>query len=68
MPENNKRAFLVRVTRDKLRVLLVAGQPSWDERFLRAFFKRDPAIDLISLLHPAEHAATSPWRGRTSWR
>ena len=48
VPENNERAFLVRVTRDKLRVLLVAGRPSWDERFLRAFLKRDPAIDLIS--------------------
>lgn len=48
VPENNERAFLVRVTRDKLRVLLVAGQPSWDERFLRAFLKRDPATDLIS--------------------
>lgn len=48
VPENDERAFLVRVTRDKLRVLLVAGQPSWDERFLRAFLKRDPATDLIS--------------------
>ncbi len=48
VPENNERAFLVRVTRDKLRVLLVSGQPSWDERFLRAFLKRDPATDLIS--------------------
>jgi uncharacterized membrane protein len=48
VPENNERAFLMRVTRDKLRVLLVAGQPSWDERFLRAFLQRDPATDLIS--------------------
>ena len=48
VPQNNSRAFLVRVTREKLRVLLVAGRPSWDQRFLRAFLKRDPAIDLIS--------------------
>lgn len=48
VPANNERAFLVRVTRDKLRVLLVAGQPTWDVRFLRAFFERDPSIDLIS--------------------
>lgn len=48
VPENDERAFLVRVVRDKLRVLLVAGQPSWDQRFLRAFLKRDPATDLIS--------------------
>ena len=48
VPENNERAFLVRVVRDKLRVLLVCGRPSTDERFLRAFLKRDPSIDLIS--------------------
>lgn len=48
VPENNQRAFLMRVVRDKLRVLLVAGQPSWDERFLRAFLTRDPTTDLIS--------------------
>lgn len=48
VPENNERAFLVRVQRDKLRVLLVAGRPSWDERFLRAFLKSDPSIDLVS--------------------
>ena len=48
VPENNERSFLVDVVRDKLRVLLVAGTPSWDERFLRAFLKADPSIDLIS--------------------
>lgn len=46
--ENDERSFLVRVQRDNLRVLLVAGRPSWDERFLRAFLKRDPTTDLIS--------------------
>ncbi|MEM6961644.1 MAG: vWA domain-containing protein, partial [Myxococcota bacterium] len=48
VPENNERYVLIRVLRDRLRVLLVAGRPSWDVRFLRAFLKRDPAIDLIS--------------------
>ncbi|MEM9067459.1 MAG: glutamine amidotransferase [Myxococcota bacterium] len=48
VPANNERAFLVRVSRDRLRVLLVAGEPTWDVRFLRAFLKRDPSIDLIS--------------------
>ncbi len=46
--ENNARPALVRVARDRLRVLLVAGRPSWDVRFLRAFLKRDPSIDLVS--------------------
>ena len=48
VPENNERSFLMRVTRDRLRVLLVAGHPSWDVRFLRSFLEADPSIDLIS--------------------
>lgn len=48
VPQNNQRAFLVRVTREKLRVLLLCGAPTWDTRFLRAFLKADPAIDLIT--------------------
>ncbi len=48
VPENNQRSFLVRVTRDRLRVLLVAGHPTWDVRFLRSFLEADPSIDLIS--------------------
>ena len=48
VPANNERPFLVRVARDRLRVLLVAGEPTWDVRFLREFLKRDPSIDLIS--------------------
>jgi uncharacterized membrane protein len=48
VPENNERAFLVRVSRDRLRVLHVSGRPSWDQRFLRGFLKRDPSLDLVS--------------------
>jgi uncharacterized membrane protein len=48
VPENNERPFLVRVVRDRMRVLHVSGRPSWDQRFLRGFLKRDPSIDLIS--------------------
>ncbi|MDB4974943.1 MAG: Threonine dehydrogenase [Myxococcaceae bacterium] len=48
VPENNERSFLVRVVRDRLRALHVSGRPSWDQRFLRGFLKRDPSIDLIS--------------------
>src|SRR4029079_4238345 len=46
--ENNARSFLLKVIRDKIRVLQVAGRPSWDERFLRGLLKRDPNVDLIS--------------------
>jgi len=48
VPENDERALVVRVQRDDLRALLVAGRPSWDQRFLRSFLKRDPTTDLIS--------------------
>lgn len=46
--ENNARSFVLRVIRDRVRVLLVAGRPSWDERFLRALLKQDPNVDLVS--------------------
>jgi len=46
--ENNQRSFVLRVIRDRVRVLLVAGRPSWDERFLRGLLKQDPNVDLIS--------------------
>jgi len=46
--ENNSRSFVLRVIRDRVRVLLVAGRPSWDERFLRALLKQDPNVDLVS--------------------
>ncbi|MBA3397699.1 MAG: hypothetical protein H0T89_34060 [Deltaproteobacteria bacterium] len=46
--ENNTRSFVVRVIRDKIRVLQVAGQPSWDVRSLRQMLKSNPNVDLIS--------------------
>ncbi|HEY0192433.1 MAG TPA: glutamine amidotransferase [Kofleriaceae bacterium] len=45
---NNTRSFVVRVIRDKIRVLHVAGQPSWDVRALRQMLKSNPNVDLIS--------------------
>jgi uncharacterized membrane protein len=45
---NNSRSFALRVIRDRVRVLLVAGRPSWDERFLRSLLKQDPNVDLVS--------------------
>ena len=45
--ENNARSFVLRVIRDRVRVLLVAGRPSWDVRFLRGLLKQDPNVDLV---------------------
>jgi len=45
---NNRRAFIVKVLRDKVRVLHVAGRPDWDVRALRTLLKRDPNVELLS--------------------
>lgn len=46
--ENNSRSFALKVIRDRVRVLLVVGRPSWDERFLRALLRADANVDLVS--------------------
>jgi uncharacterized membrane protein len=48
--ENNRRNAIVKVVRDRLRVLQVVGEPSWDERFLRRYLEKDPNVDLISFM------------------
>lgn len=48
VPQNNDREALLKVGRERLRALLVAGRPSWDVRFLRDFLKRDGSVDLVS--------------------
>ncbi|MCB9716701.1 MAG: hypothetical protein H6712_22780 [Myxococcales bacterium] len=45
---NNTRAFVVKVLRDKVRVLHVAGRPDWDVRALRTLLRRDPNVELLS--------------------
>lgn len=48
VPANNSMPVVVRVVRDKIRILQVAGAPSWDVKFLRRFLKGDPSVDLVS--------------------
>ncbi|NOZ85964.1 MAG: hypothetical protein GXP49_06830 [Deltaproteobacteria bacterium] len=48
LKDNNRLEFSLEVLRDRIRVLHVAGRPSWDVRFLRELLKRDPSVDLIS--------------------
>lgn len=48
VPANNSMPVVVRVVRDRIRVLQVAGSPSWDVKFLRRFLKGDPSVDLVS--------------------
>jgi len=48
VPANNTMPVVVRVVRDRIRVLQVAGTPSWDVKFLRRFLKGDPSVQLVS--------------------
>ena len=62
VPQNNDRAALLRVGRERLRALLVAGRPDWDVRFLRDFLKRDGSVDLVSffILRAAADLTAAP--------
>ena len=48
VPGNNRFPVVVRVVRDRTRVLQVCGSPSTDQKFLRLFLKEDPSVDLVS--------------------
>jgi uncharacterized membrane protein len=48
VPGNNRFPVVVRVVRDRTRVLQVSGSPSYDQKFLRLFLKEDPSVDLVS--------------------
>jgi len=59
---NNKIEQLMRIVRDKIRVLLVVGRPSWEQRFLRFALKHNPNVDLISffILRTPQDVQTTP--------
>ncbi len=50
LTDNNTKTFALSVARDKIRVLLVCGSPTWNYRFLRQALKQDPSVDLISFV------------------
>lgn len=43
---NNRRMVTVRVTEDKVRVLLVGGEAGWEQQYLANALGRDPAVKL----------------------
>ncbi len=45
---NNRWPFIVKVLRDKVRVLHVSGRPDWDVRALRTLMRKDPNVELLS--------------------
>jgi hypothetical protein len=48
LESNNSQVFVLKVIRDRVRVLHVCGRPSWNERFLRSMLRLDPNVDLVS--------------------
>jgi hypothetical protein len=61
---NNRTAVQVNGVRDRLRVLLVSGEPHAGERAWRNILKSDPAVDLVhfTILRPPEKNDGTPIR------
>ena len=61
---NNRVAVVVNGVRDRLRVLLVSGEPHAGERAWRNILKSDPSVDLVhfTILRPPEKQDGTPIR------
>jgi len=61
---NNRVAVAVNGVRDRLRVLLVSGEPYPGERTWRSLLKADPSVDLVhfTILRPPEKQDGTPIR------
>jgi hypothetical protein len=62
--DNNRAALVVNGVRDRLRVLLVSGEPHPGERTWRNILKSDPSVDLVhfTILRPPEKQDGTPIR------
>ncbi len=63
-PANNRRLVEINGVRERLRVLLVSGEPHPGERTWRNFLKADPSVDLIhfTILRPPDKYDSTPVR------
>ena len=61
---NNRKALFINGIRDRLRVLLISGQPYQGLRVWRNLLKADPAVDLVhfTILRPPEKQDGTPIR------
>jgi uncharacterized membrane protein len=48
IPENDRRILTFAVARERIRLLHVAGRPTYDVRALRTWLKADESIDLVA--------------------
>jgi len=60
--ENNRAVVAISGVRDRLRVLLVSGEPHAGERVWRNLLKADPSVDLVhfTILRPPEKQDITP--------
>jgi hypothetical protein len=60
--ENNRAVVIVNGLRDRLRVLLISGEPNISERVWRDLLKSDPSVDLVhfTILRPPAKQASDP--------
>ena len=61
-PRNNRQIVTINGVRDRLRVLLVSGEPHAGERTWRRLLKADPSVDLVhfTILRPPEKDDLTP--------
>jgi len=62
--DNNRAAFVINGVRDRLKVLLISGEPYQGERTWRDILKSDPSVDLVhfTILRPPEKQDGTPIR------
>ncbi len=60
--QNNRAVVAINGVRDRLRVLLVSGEPHAGERVWRSLLKGDPSVDLVhfTILRPPEKLDSTP--------
>jgi hypothetical protein len=60
--DNNRAVVTLNGVRDRLRVLLISGEPHPGERTWRTFLKSDPSVDLVhfTILRPPEKQDSTP--------
>jgi hypothetical protein len=60
--QNNRAVVAINGVRDRLRVLLVSGEPHAGERVWRSLLKGDPSVDLVhfTILRPPEKQDDTP--------
>lgn len=67
LSENNSRLLTFTVARDRVRLLHLAGRPTYDVRALRRWLKSDEAVDVVAffILRESNHGEDDPHAGES---